>query len=75
MNTIGVLGAGVMGTGVAQLAAQAGYAVIIRDLKQSLLKESLKNIRANLEQQIDAGQLEPVHRDGIVDRIRRSTDL
>lgn len=75
VNTIGVLGAGVMGTGIAQLAAQAGYTVILRDLKQSLLKEGLKTVRGHLEQQVEAGLLTADEKEAVIKRIHGSTDL
>ena len=75
MSTIGILGVGVMGTGIAQLAAQSGHAVILRDLKQSLLKDSINTIAGNLDRQVDERVLEQVDRDLILQRIQGSLDL
>ena len=44
MKKIAVLGAGIMGAGIAQVAAQAGFEVILRDLQLSLVKDGMKII-------------------------------
>ena len=63
MNKIAVLGAGIMGAGIAQILAQGGYSVIMRDLQMTLVKDGLQTIGNNLEKEI------------IMGRIQGSTDL
>ncbi|WP_276662688.1 3-hydroxyacyl-CoA dehydrogenase NAD-binding domain-containing protein, partial [Syntrophomonas wolfei] len=48
MNKIAVLGAGIMGAGIAQILAQGGYSVIMRDLQMTLVKDGLQTIGNNL---------------------------
>ena len=48
-QAIGVVGAGTMGRGIAQLAAQQGFEVFVRDVEQHLIENGLKHIKANLE--------------------------
>jgi 3-hydroxybutyryl-CoA dehydrogenase len=49
-RTIGVVGAGTMGSGIAQLAAQNGFDVVIRDIEQELVDEGLARIEENLQE-------------------------
>lgn len=57
IKSIGVVGAGTMGTGIAQVAAQAGYPVILSDTKQELINKSLAVIKKNVEKLESQGQL------------------
>ncbi|MTI82441.1 MAG: 3-hydroxybutyryl-CoA dehydrogenase [Firmicutes bacterium] len=56
VNKIGVIGAGIMGSGIAQVAAQAGFKVIIRDINQDLVDKGLAKIRNNLEKNKSKGK-------------------
>ena len=55
IKTIGVIGAGTMGAGIAQLAAQAGYRTLLYDLSQEQLQRGLKGITANLAKAVEKG--------------------
>jgi 3-hydroxybutyryl-CoA dehydrogenase len=74
LKKIAVLGAGIMGAGIAQAAAQAGYSVILRDLQMSLVKGGLETIEKNLDKESAKGLL---HEDKnvIMSRINGTTDL
>lgn len=56
IQTIGVLGAGQMGSGIAQIAASKGYKVILRDIKQEFCDNALAKMRAGLEKRVAAGK-------------------
>ena len=56
IKTIGVLGAGQMGSGIAQIAASKGYKVIIRDIKQEFCDNALAKMRAGLEKRVEKGK-------------------
>ena len=56
IKTIGVLGAGQMGSGIAQIAASKGYKVILRDIKQEFCDNALSKMRAGLEKRVAAGK-------------------
>ena len=56
IKTIGVLGAGQMGSGIAQIAASKGYKVILRDIKQEFCDNALTKMRAGLEKRVAAGK-------------------
>lgn len=56
IKTIGVIGAGIMGSGIAQVAAQAGYNVIIRDVDQKFINKGMTIIKNNLEKDKNKGR-------------------
>jgi len=75
MNKIAVLGAGIMGAGIAQILAQGGYSVIMRDLQMTLVKDGLQTIEKNLEKETEKGILPNEEKEIIMGRIQGSTDL
>ncbi|NLW92199.1 MAG: 3-hydroxybutyryl-CoA dehydrogenase [Syntrophomonadaceae bacterium] len=75
MKKISVLGAGVMGAGIAQEAARAGYTVVLRDLQNSLVKDGLKSIKCGLERWEEQQLLSSNDKDEILGRITGTTDL
>ena len=56
IKTIGVLGAGQMGSGIAQIAASKGYKVFLRDIKQEFCDNALAKMRAGMEKRVAAGK-------------------
>lgn len=75
IETIAVIGAGTMGHGIAQMAAAAGYRVIIRDLDQEALARAVQNIERNLAKGIQLGKLTEAERDQTLQHIRGTTQL
>ncbi len=75
IKTICVLGAGTMGAGIAQVASQAGYEVILRDINEDLLVKGMGNIQRSLERLAKAGQIEAARVEQILSNIRMTTDL
>ena len=75
MNKIGVIGAGTMGSGIAQVAARAGYDVILQDVADELLGRGLKNIDKGLQRDIEKDRLTPGEKETILARIRTSVEL
>lgn len=69
VKKIAVLGAGIMGAGIAQVAAQAGFEVILRDLQLSLVKDGMKTIADNLNKLVERNHLEENQIPGILSRI------
>ncbi len=57
INTIGIIGAGTMGSGIAQVAATSGFKVILHDLNQDILANSLKGIDKSLSKLAEKGRL------------------
>jgi len=59
IRTVGVLGCGLMGSGIAQVAAQAGYPTIVREVDQALLDKGFDRIRKFLDKGIEKGKVTP----------------
>ena len=75
MKTIMVIGAGQMGGGIAQVAAQAGYSVILNDIKDEFVNRGLGIIDKNLSRSVEKGKLKQEEKDLILGRITKSTSL
>ncbi|WP_260958695.1 3-hydroxybutyryl-CoA dehydrogenase [Pseudomonas citri] len=74
LHTIGVIGAGTMGNGIAQVCAQAGFDVILLDIAPQALEQALSTIAKNLDRQIAKQALSEEHKHRTLDKIRTSTD-
>jgi 3-hydroxybutyryl-CoA dehydrogenase len=72
---VGVIGAGTMGHGIAQVAAMAGYSVSMYDVDQAFLDKALKRIAANLEKGVSLGKVKPQVRDRALGAISTTTRL
>ncbi len=75
VKTIAVLGAGTMGHGIAQVAAQAGYDVVLWDLDEPRWRGGLVKITANLDKGVEKGKLSKEARDAALARIRGTANL
>ncbi len=75
VKKIAVLGAGIMGAGIAQVAAQAGFEVILRDLQISLVNDGMKTIADNLNKLVARGSLEAKEIPGILSHLHGTIDL
>jgi 3-hydroxybutyryl-CoA dehydrogenase len=72
---IGILGAGQMGSGIAQLFAQHDQQVLLYDVSATQVEKALDNIRHNLEEQVGKGKLEPGSPQEVLARIACAGDL
>jgi 3-hydroxybutyryl-CoA dehydrogenase len=75
IRTIGVVGAGTMGNGIAQAFAQAGYPVRLIDVAEPLLDRARQTIQKSLEKFVDKGKLAAADRDAALGRIAPATSL
>ncbi len=75
IRKIGVVGAGQMGAGIAQVAAQAGYAVVLRDLEAAYLERGLATIRRSLDKLLEKGQLDQSAHEAALARIQTTLRL
>ncbi len=73
-QTIGVIGAGTMGNGIAQVCARAGHSVIMRDVKEEFLERGLQAIDKSLQRDVDKERLKSEEKSRILARIRTATD-
>ncbi|MEJ5349260.1 MAG: 3-hydroxybutyryl-CoA dehydrogenase [Desulfosoma sp.] len=70
-----VLGAGIMGSGIAQVLAQAGYQVALRDIEQRFVDKGLGGIKGNLDRAVAKGKMEATEAEAIMGRIHGTTDM
>ncbi|HRR40573.1 MAG TPA: 3-hydroxyacyl-CoA dehydrogenase NAD-binding domain-containing protein [Syntrophales bacterium] len=70
-----VLGAGLMGNGIAQVCAEAGYRVAMRDIEQRFIDNGMSNIRKNLSRDVEKGKRTQAEVDEILSRINPTLDL
>ena len=74
-DIIGVVGAGTMGNGIAQVFARAGYHVIMRDVEGEFLQRGLRSIDKSLQRDVDKQRLTDAEKKTITDRIQTTTSL
>jgi 3-hydroxybutyryl-CoA dehydrogenase len=72
---IGVVGAGTMGNGIAQVAARAGYNVVMRDVREEFLERGMSAIDRSLQRDVDKDRLSYSDKQSIISRIQTTTDL
>ena len=72
---IGVVGAGTMGNGIAQVAARAGYDVLMRDVGEEFLQRGVAAIERSLQRDVDKERLKEDEKRAILERIRTTTEL
>jgi 3-hydroxybutyryl-CoA dehydrogenase len=72
---IGVVGSGTMGNGIAQVAARAGYDVVMRDVKEEFLQRGLSAIDKSLQRDVDKQRLSAEEKTAIVARLTTTTEL
>src|ERR1041385_4205906 len=74
-DIFGVIGAGTMGNGIAQVAARAGFLVVMRDIGEDFLARGMKAIDKSLQRDVDKDRLAPAEKENITSRIKTTTDL
>jgi 3-hydroxybutyryl-CoA dehydrogenase len=74
-NTIAVIGAGLMGSGIAQVSAAAGYEVVLRDVSDAATARGLAGITASYEKFVSKGKLAAADAEAALGRITVTTDL
>jgi 3-hydroxybutyryl-CoA dehydrogenase len=75
MKTFGVIGAGQMGAGIAQVAAMAGYDVMLRDVEDRFLERGMAGIVKSLDKLVEKEKLSKIDRDSAFSRIKTCTAL
>ena len=74
IKNVGVLGCGLMGHGIAQVAAQGGYDVVVREVDQATLDKGLGKIEKQLARAVEKGKAEQADVDAVRGRIQGTTD-
>lgn len=75
IENIGVLGAGTMGNGIAQVFAQSGYKVVMRDIEDRFVEAGMKKIQKSLQRSVDKGRIIEKEKNAILSRIHGTTDI
>lgn len=75
IKIVGVLGAGAMGNGIAQIASQAGYQVVMRDIEDRFVENGLKAIEKFLTKSVEKGKMTEEQKKEIILRIKGTTRL
>ena len=75
INSIGIVGAGTMGQGIAQICALAGYQVVLFDIESSALEKAMMAIGKNLDKGIERGKVTESDKDRALSLLKTTTDL
>lgn len=75
IQRVGVVGCGLMGSGIAQVAAQAGCSVVVREVNDERLNKGIQSIEKNLNRLVEKGTLSATDRDAARARLRGTTKL
>src|SRR5579864_4308525 len=75
IEKVGVAGCGLMGSGIAQVCAQAGCRVVVREVSAELVDKGMKSIEKNLQRLVDKGTISDSIRGQIRGRLRGTTDI
>ena len=75
IQKVGVLGSGLMGSGIAEVCARAGYPTVVREVNEELLEKGMERIRGSLDKAVEKGKLEAAKRDEAAARLTGTVDL
>jgi 3-hydroxybutyryl-CoA dehydrogenase len=75
IKKVGVLGSGLMGSGIAEVAARAGYETVVREVTEELMDKGIAKIHGSLNKAVEKGKLEAAARDETVSRLSGTVDL
>src|SRR5437660_6942311 len=75
IKRVGVLGCGLMGSGIAQVAAQAGYETIVREVEQKFLDKGIGGIEKSLGKFVEKGRMAAADRDACLGRLKGTVKL
>lgn len=75
IKKVGVLGCGLMGSGIAQVSAQAGYETVVREVEQKFLDKGLAGIDKSLGKFVEKGKMTAADKEACIGRLKGSTSL
>ena len=75
IKTVGVVGCGLMGSGIAEVCARAGYNVVVREVDESTLNQGLQRIRQSLGRALERGRIDQATYDQTLGRIRGTVNM
>ena len=74
VKVFGVVGGGTMGNGIAHVAAQTGFEVLLCEVNEALCQKAVKSIDKNLQRGVDKGKMSPEEKAAVLGRIRTTTN-
>jgi 3-hydroxybutyryl-CoA dehydrogenase len=75
VKIIGIIGAGQMGNGIAQVSATSGLDVILNDIEERFVEKGVQNITKNLTRSVDKGKITSEQKDSVLSKIKSSVNL
>ena len=75
IQTVGVIGAGQMGNGIAHVLSQSGYSVLLNDVNQDALERAIERVRKNMDRQQRSGKISEDEINAAMGRIKTTLDL
>ena len=75
IQRIGVIGCGIMGAGIAQLALQSGYNVIVREINEDFLNKGLSKIRKGIDKLCEKGAIKTEEKDNLLTKLKGTTSF
>ena len=75
IQRVGVIGSGIMGSGIAEVAAKTGHKVVLRSRKQETADDMVSRLTKSLDKQVERGKLEQADRDACLGRVSATDDL
>jgi len=75
IKNVGVVGCGIMGSGIVQVCAQSGYNVIVSEISDEILEKGLKSIDSILGRSVDKGRISAQEKESALSRIKRTTEI
>jgi len=75
IKKVGIVGCGLMGSGIAEITARAGYEVVVTEVTEEFLKKGLSRIEASTQKAVDKGKMAAEDRTALLGRIKGTTDL
>jgi 3-hydroxybutyryl-CoA dehydrogenase len=75
IQTVGVIGAGQMGNGIAHVLSQSGYSVLLNDVNQDALDRAVERVRKNMDRQLRSGKISEDEINSAIGRIKTTLDL
>jgi len=75
ITKVGVVGGGVMGSGIAQVCAQAGYPTVVLELNDELLQKALAIVRGSLDRRVQRGAITEQDREAVMGRLEGATEM
>jgi 3-hydroxybutyryl-CoA dehydrogenase len=75
IRKVGVVGCGLMGSGIAEVCARSGYSVIVSEINQELLDKGMAALKSSLDKAVSKGKLAEQDRDATLGRLRGTTNM